>query len=73
MQVQNQALISDSQRDKLAYSSTNHKNLITVPAVFRFDQSPQTLYPFGGERNRRETPTESTSARRVVITVPLRF
>ena len=32
------------QRDKLAYSRTNHKNLITVVAVLRFDLSPQTLF-----------------------------
>lgn len=39
--------------------------------MFRFDLWPQTVYSSGGEGNRSITPTESTSARRKVITLPV--
>lgn len=58
-------------RPELTYSRTNHKSLITALAVFKFDLWPQTVYSSGGERYRSQTPTESTSARRKVITLPV--
>lgn len=39
--------------------------------MFKFDLWPRTVYSSGGERNRSQTPTESTSSHRKVITLPV--
>lgn len=60
------------QREKLVYSRANHKNHITLPAVFRFDLWSQPLYPFEREMSSKsKTLTGNTSTCRMVISLPV--